>query len=204
MKQLLLAFVVLGAGSTASFAQGAGAPTPLFEVSGGYRLLDPDNDGGETIERGWYADTAYNLNRIVGLVVQTGGSYESVATSFSNEGITFDGRGSVRLHDVLGGVRLTDRRSQRVTWFGQALAGLVHASVKATVRFSGAGFPAETETFDESNQNFGFQFGGGLGVRVAERLGLRVGVDSLRIFEEDESGNVFRIAAGVVIPIGVR
>jgi hypothetical protein len=200
MKIILGALVAVIAGGSVAFAQPASLP--LVELSAGYRLLDPDDDEEEAIERGWHADVAWNVNRFVSLAAQAGGSYESVSTRFANAGITFDGRGSLSIHDLLGGVRLTDRRGDRVHWFGHVLAGLVRPSVDATVTISGEGIPTETERFAESSRNFAFQFGGGIGLPLTRSFGLRLGGELLRVFDDGDSGNLFKLHAGIVIPIG--
>jgi hypothetical protein len=48
----------------------------------------------------------------------------------------------------------------------------------------------------------GLQFGGGVNLRFAARIGVRVGVDSLRVFSDEDSGAAFRVTAGIVLPFG--
>jgi opacity protein-like surface antigen len=97
----------------------------------------------------------------------------------------------------MGGVRGSS--PGRVRGFGQVLVGGV--SVKAEDEFSG---------FDESETNFGLQIGGGVNVLGSGGVGLRVGLDYLRLFAKDDSlilandVNGFRFNVGVTFGIGSR
>src|SRR5215471_6681316 len=112
LRFVLFSGLLLGASGRA-FAQN----TPLVEGGGGYQLIRPSGEDAETLGEGWYGEVAYNPNRVVSLVGQVGGNYKSVTGSVTNEGFTVNATGSVHLHEFLGGLRVSDRRSNRVVWF---------------------------------------------------------------------------------------
>jgi opacity protein-like surface antigen len=197
LRSAALCVVVLGAGGRA-FAQN----TPSVEVSGGYQLLHPHEDDAEALDQGWYAEAAFNANRVVGLVGQAALNSESREAGFSNEGVVVNAKGTARLVTFLAGVRLSDRRSARAVWFGHGLVGTVRTSADATVTGTDHGIPIDETRVTVKTSDLGLQFGGGVNFRIAARMGLRLGIDLLRVFRDDDSGTAFRVTAGVVLPIG--
>jgi hypothetical protein len=99
-----LPVVVLGVGGRA-FAQN----TPSVGVSGGYQFIHPNEDDAATLDQGWYAEAAYNANRVVGLVGQVAGNSETREVGFSNEGLVVNAKGTARLDTFLAGVRRVDK-----------------------------------------------------------------------------------------------
>jgi outer membrane protein with beta-barrel domain len=194
-----LSLAVLGV-SGRTFAQN----TPSVEVSGGYQFIHPNGDDAATLDQGWFAEAAYNANRVVGLVGQVASNSESREVGFSNEGLIVNARGTARIDSFLAGVRVSDRRSSRAVWFGHALIGNVRMSARATVTGTDRGTPIEETRVTATMSDLGLQLGGGVTLEVAARIGLRVGLDSLRVFSDDDSSTAFRVTAGVVLPFGRR
>ena len=174
--------------------------TPAVELSGGYQNLDQkEEDSISIFGHGWYADAAYNLTKVVGVVGEVAGGYNNFQGVFSN-GSTTNITVDTGLHEFMAGARLSDRRASRVVWFGQILVGGVRAAVNITETARG-GIPIIPKTFSESLSYFGLQLGGGVNVGITKTIGVRLGADSLRIFHEGEGVSVFRFASGVVLSL---
>jgi len=188
----------------------AAQDTPHVELSGGYQWLDAKKgDVSSSYPLGWYADAAYNWNRLIGIVAQAGGGYDRRESAFANEGVTFTTTGDLSVHNFMGGVRLNGRQSARQVWFGQALAGGVRVSLNATGTATGRGTTL-SQNWSQSRTYSGLQFGGGVNWALSPRVGIRVGADVLRILHPGEGDrtipffvgdgtNVYRFAAGIVL-----
>ena len=188
-RSFLALIVVLGL-----FAAPASAQEAPVELSGGYQLIsfEPGHDT-QTLRTGWYADGAGNLTRVFAIVGQVGGNYRS------RDVLGTDVRFTV--HEFMAGIRARSSASAKVVPFAQALAGPVRASLSVQGQAV-------------SVTKFGLQFGGGVNWRLTPRIGLRVGADYLRIFNEQEGRDIgdlsggdrgdhaVRFAAGVVVPLG--
>jgi outer membrane protein with beta-barrel domain len=196
-RSAVLFVVVLGSGGRA-WAQKA----PSVEVSGGYQFIHFNEDEAKTLNQGWYGEAAYNPGRIVGLVAHVGTNSESREATFSNEGLVLNANGTARLITFLAGVRLSDRRSSRAVWFGHGLVGLVRTSAQASVTGADHGIALEETSVTAKTSDVGFQFGGGVNLSLAAHIGLRAGIDSLRVFSDGDSGTAFRVSAGLVVPFG--
>jgi opacity protein-like surface antigen len=170
----------------------AAQDTPRAEVSAGYQFFtgkgENEDEDWENFPAGWYADVAGNLTNTVGIVGQVSGNYKTIDES--------DGDIDFRIHTFMGGVRASS--PGRVRGFGQFLIG--GANVKAS-----AGELSASET------DLAIQLGGGVNVMSANNVGLRVGVDYLRLFAKDEGElsegedvNGFRFVVGVVFGLGAR
>ena len=176
-------------------APAAAQDTPRAEVSVGYNWLtakeSSDDDFDEIDEwekfpKGWYFDIAGNVSDTLSIVGQVTGNYK-----------TFEDDSKINIHTFMGGIRGSS--PGRVRGFGQVLLGGV--AVKAEDEFIG---------FEESETNFGLQIGGGVNVLGSGGVGLRVGLDYLRLFAKDDSEilfndvNGFRFNVGVTFGIGSR
>lgn len=174
----------------------AAQDTPGAEISIGYNWLAAkessddefeDADGEwEKFPKGWYFDVAGNVSDTLSLVGQVTGNYK-----------TFEDDSKINIHTFMGGIRGSS--PGRVRGFGQVLVGGV--AVKAEDEFLG---------FEESETNFGLQLGAGVNVLGSGGVGLRLGVDYLRLFAKDDSlvflndVNGFRFNVGVTFGIGSR
>ena len=172
-------------------APAAAQDTPKAEVSVGYNWFTAKASGDEEWEKfpkGWYADVAGNISDTLSIVGQVTGNYKTIE----------DEDFKLTVHTFMGGLR--GGSPGRVRGFGQVLVGGV--SVKA-----------EDELFDleETETNFGLQIGGGVNVLGSGGVGLRVGLDYLRVFTKDDGlvlggddVNGFRFNVGVTFGIGSR
>jgi opacity protein-like surface antigen len=178
--------------------------SPRTEISGGYQFLtfSVDDDvsvdlDSESLPVGWYFDVAGNLNPMIGVVFQVGGNYKTFEQSIAIGGGTFTATADLAVHEFLGGFRLSARDNPRLVPYGQLLVGAINGSVDLSVSSTIPGIPSLSE--EDSTTNFALELGGGVNFGVAEKVGIRFGVDYIRVFAEDAGSNVFRFHTGVVI-----
>jgi len=180
--------------------------SPRTEISGGYQFLtfsvDEDEslsgvDNDESLPKGWYVDVAGNLNPMIGIVFQVGGNYKTFEESIAIGGGTFTATADLDVYQFLGGVRLSARDNPRLVPYGQLLVGGINGSIEVSTSSTIPGLPSFSE--EDSTTNFALEVGGGVNFGVAEKIGIRFGVDYIRVFAEDAGSNVFRFHAGVVI-----
>jgi hypothetical protein len=187
-RSLVLVTVLLGL-ATSAFAQSV----PNLEVSGGWQIVRGEFD---TIPAGWSAEVAGNLNRVLGLVVEVDGLYETFEDSFDAGGAIATLSVEDRLHAFLGGARLNLRAVPRITPFAELLAGVVHRSVSDSLIIPG--FISE-ETSVASQTEPALQLGGGATLDVTSALGVRVGVGHRRIFLDGEIAGLTRVTVGLAV-----
>jgi opacity protein-like surface antigen len=179
--------------------------SPRTEISGGYQFLtfsvDEDIDLGvdnsQSLPAGWYFEVAGNLNPMIGVVFQVGGNYKTFEQSIAFGGGTFSASADLAVHEFLGGVRLSARDNPRLVPYGQVLVGAFNGSIELTATSTIPGIPSFSE--EDSTTNFGLELGGGVNFGVAEKVGIRFGVDYIRVFADDAGSNAFRFHTGVVI-----
>ena len=172
---------------------------PKAEVSGGYQLLTVNFDEfDETLGTGWYADVAGNLGSVFSVVFQVSGNYKTFEETESFGGVTGTLTASLTVHEFMGGVRVSARKSRRVTPFGQLLVGGVTASAEVEGRVTLGGETIFETSERESSTNFGLQAGGGVTIWLGEKIGVRGAADYVTVFAEEEGVNAFRVAGGVV------
>ena len=180
--------------------------SPRTEISGGYQFLtfsvDEDIsldgvDNSESLPKGWYVDVAGNLNPMIGIVFQVGGNYKTFEESITIGGGTFTATADLDVYQFLGGVRLSARNNPRLVPYGQLLVGGITGSVELSTSSTIPGLPSLSE--EDSTTNFALEVGGGVNFGVAERVGIRFGVDYIRVFAEDAGSNVFRFHTGIVV-----
>ena len=134
-----------------------------------------------------FLSIAGNVNHWFGLVADVGGQY----STFNDQGFTE----KIRSHSFLFGPRLSVRKSRAVP-FAHALFGV--ANVKTETNEFGP-------LFSFSDTSFAMALGGGVDVRVNDRLAIRVvQIDYLRTSFFGSTQNKGRIAAGVVFRFGKK
>jgi len=172
--------------------------TEKGDVSFGYQFLNLSaSDESQSMPAGWFVDVAGNLNRSVAAVAQFGGNYKSLSESVAVGGVTASANADVRLHQFMGGVRVSAHPSPTVSPFVHILAGATYGSVSYSGTGSIAGQTVFAMSGADSGTNFALQTGGGTNIWMTRTVGLRIGVDYVRIFETDNGANVFRFGAGV-------
>ena len=180
----LLCLAVVG------FARPAAAQdTPKAEISVGYNWLGLKQSGENDwvkFPKGWYADVAGNISDTLSIVGQVTGNYK-----------TFEDDSTTHIHSFMAGIRGSS--PGRVRGYGQVLLGGVNIKDDDIV------FGEATET------DFALQLGGGVNILGSGNVGLRLGVDYLRIMPKDsgdvlgsDSVNGFRFNVGVTFGIGSR
>jgi opacity protein-like surface antigen len=176
----------------------AAQTTPRTEISGGYQFVTFSVDEeSESLPKGWYFDVAGNVSPMLGIVFQVGGNYKTFEESVTLGGGTFTATADLKVHEFLGGVRLNARDNPRLVPYGQVLVGGINGSIELTATSTIPGVPGFSE--DDSSTNFALVLGGGVNFGVSESVGIRFGVNYLRIFEEDAGSNVFGFHVGVVV-----
>jgi opacity protein-like surface antigen len=169
-------------------------------VSGGYQFLNLSVEGeSESMGKGWYFDVAGNVSPMLGIVFQVGGNYKNFEESFTIGGVTATTTADLKIHEFLGGLRLNARNDSAIVPFAQVLVGGINGSAEVSVSSTVPGIPPIDFTEEDSGTDFGLEIGGGVNFGLTEAVGLRVGADYLRVFEEDSGANMFRFAIGIVI-----
>ncbi len=159
----------------------AAQETPQAELFGGYSYA-----GGNF--HGWHASIAGNVNKWFGLAADFTGHHGG---AIDEDG--FDER--QRVYSYHFGPRFSVRR-KRVTAFAHALVGA--SSLKARLTAPG-------QRFEFDDTGFSFVLGGGLDIRVHDRLSIRAfQLDYLRsrFFGETEARG--RLAFGLVLRLGKK
>jgi len=196
MKNRLISVAVAALLAT-TLAQPAAAQTEKGDVAFGYQFINLSADGdSQSLPAGWFVDMAGNLNRVLAVVAHVGGNYKSVTESATFGGASASATADIKLYQFMGGVRMSSRTNPTVVPFGHFLAGATYGSGS----FSGTGnFAGQTFALSgaDSRTNFAIQVGGGTNIGMTSTLGIRFGVDYLRIFSDDGGANAFRFGAGV-------
>jgi opacity protein-like surface antigen len=212
MDSLALFRGLLLTAAALSAALPAVAQTPRIEVSGGYQFLNvsadlesidtgdvPVRNVDQSLPTGWYVDLAGNLNRHFGVVFEAGGNYKSISESAMFAGVAASATADLRVHEFMGGVRYNSRANPTVIPFGQFLVGAVNGSAKVTASGSVTGLPGFSFSGEASGTDLALQAGGGMQLRLTDKLGVRVGADYLHILADEGGVNAFRFAAGIVL-----
>jgi hypothetical protein len=171
------------------------------EVSGGWRLLHINGSEGEdsiNVPKGWYVDVAVHMNDTFSIVGDVGGNYKSIEETETFSGVSATARGDVSVHTFMGGVRIRASQNPRLVPFGQVLFGGANGKADLQVTTTVGGQTVTLIDESESSTDAALSVGGGVNVSAGS-IGVRAQVDWLKIIEED-SGNAFRFAIGIVIP----
>lgn len=201
VKRLLLPFFLLTLAAAAPVA--AQDEPPNFEFFGGYSYLradvddvdDPFGDFKNIMDGFNVAATGYATRRF-GITGDVSGHFRSVSNDFDFGRLT----AKTRTFNLTAGPQMRFPNKGRVTPFVRALAGLANNRLSIEA-------PAPVGSDSISLTDFTLLVGGGLDVRVGERVSLRLfqfdynpvfvrdrperGVDSTRL-------DNFRISVGVV------
>ena len=187
----MLALLMLGMAAHPVAAQ----ETPKVEISAGYSYvranLIPDN-GCCFAMNGGSGSVALNANNWFGLVAEVGGYHSGNVQSTGLD---------LNVVTYLFGPRISYRRSERITPFGQVLLGGGHASgslYTGTATSRGLG----------TQNNFAMAAGGGLDIKVSSHFAIRIAqVDYLLTkFANgaNDHENNLRVSAGVIFRFGNR
>jgi opacity protein-like surface antigen len=151
---------------------------------------------------GFNAAITGNITRYVGLKFDVSGHYNKKTFPIGNTA-SLDLDSS--LYNFLGGVQLKDNAPEtRFKPFAHALVGAAHANIQGNFSngVCAAVFPSPCPTnFDESDTGFAGAFGGGVDIRVSDRVDVRaiqVDYNPTKLFDSSTQHN-FRIGVGIVI-----
>ena len=152
---------------------------PKAELFGGYsylRLNPGQGLSGENVPGGWHASIAGNVNNWFGVAGDFSGHYKEIGGVKTNT------------HSFLFGPRISYRNNEKVTPFAHVQFG--------AARVSGAGI---------SENAFAMNFGGGVDVKISDKVAFRVGQFDyvLTRFDGPTSGTTanqhnFRFSTGIV------
>ena len=181
MRKLLWVLGLFLLVSAPTMAQDA----PRVEIFGGYSYLRADRGDNGINLNGWNAAVAGNINKWFGVVGDFSGHYGSIDLAPT---VKLD----VNSHLFLAGPRFSCRKHERVTPFAHVLLG------GARDEFSAQGL-------SESSIAFAAAMGGGLDVKVSDRVALRLfQADYVLTRFNDDSQHNFRLSTGLVIRLGNR
>jgi hypothetical protein len=164
-----------------------------WEVYGGYsngqvdKGFDTGNSFGAFFRdrrpfNGFEASGVYNFNRYFGVKGDVTGAYNKTSFAFTIPNgtatpgtISFDTHNS--LYNYLGGIQIKDNASQsRFKPFGHGLIGVGHGTTKVRNQVCTApGCPIDFSQakFGESGTGFAAALGGGLDIRLTEKIDFR-------------------------------
>ena len=188
---LAVATLVLALAAPAA-AQSAAQSPPKFDVSGGYQFM---NIEGDDFRKGWYVDFAKTWkNPGLAVVVQVDGGYRPATVFPFLYGSTITQTHSV--YEILFGLRVRKRTAAAVMPFGQVLIGTGAGNSSAFFNGRPLGEPSSS----------GYPLavlGGGVNVRVTDRIGVRLRADYGVLFGAGyDTGNTYRVALGLSVPFG--
>jgi hypothetical protein len=174
MKKMMWLIFTILLVAGSAYAQDA----PRAEVSMGYSFLRLGGTGGMN-QNGASLSIAGNVNRWFGIVGDFGGYHSSPFGA------------SLNTYTFLAGPRFSLRRNDKVTPFAQVLVG-------------GAHLAAGVDGFSASVTPFVMSAGGGIDLRISQRVALRPQVDYLYFRSGGQSGNAGRASVGIVYRFGGR
>ena len=179
-----------------------------FEFYAGYshNLRDPIIDDGDLVPRwvhfnGFNTSITGNLSRHVGVKFDFSGYYKTTITPFGSiaRGATINSQ----VYNYLGGIQVKNNSSEKVFKpFAHALVGVAQA--RSRVRISNEVCTAILPSlcrpdFTETETVFAGAFGGGLDIRLTNRIDLRVvqfDYNPTRFFDSTQHNT--RVGIGVV------
>src|SRR5262245_14085441 len=167
------------------------ADTPRYEVGGAYSFLR-DTDRAESFPAGWAVSVAGNATSWVGVEAEVGGNYRTCENCqrgpFASQrllGTTLH----IRIHSYLGGPRFASHSHSIVTPFAHVLFGGSHVS--GGIEWDGA-----------LNTGFTYQPGGGVDVRAAPNVAVRLQGDYRIIRTSGHNNKESRFLVGIVLSRG--
>jgi len=172
-----------------------------IQIYGGYSVLHPnlpkfdsDPSVSRTVETvlgnlsGWNGGVTVGLTNTFGVTADFSGYYKKFNATV--DGSNFDA--SLRAYTFLFGPQF-QKNGERLRPFARVLFGIAHGSAEATVDGEGG---------EGSKTVFGASVGGGLDVKVANRVAIRAAQLDYYPFRTSEGGgltfNNYRFGAGVV------
>lgn len=167
-----------------AFALPSAGQTPRVEVFGGYsfaRLNQTSDIAPVNAPGGWHTSVAANFNSWLAISGDISGHYRTVVPGISTN-----------LHLFTFGPRFTSRASQTFQPFGHVHVG-------------GARVGVEVSPFNVSDGSFATIAGGGLDIKVRDRIAIRAAqFDYVFTRFGISQQHSFRFSAGVVFRLGSK
>lgn len=215
MHKVAIAMIFAAISGVAAFAQTASTDYKKAEVFVGYSNnqvdtgVSPNDDFSDFVDdresfHGFNASGVYNFSRYLGAKVDVSGTYNNKNFAFAvpvtggTGNVSFDADSS--LYNFLGGIQIKDNASTaRLKPFAHILAGAGHGRVKVSnvscdITVDCTGFSGTT-----SETGLAGAFGGGLDVKLTDRIDLRaIQVDYNPIKFDNATTHNVRIGIGLV------
>jgi opacity protein-like surface antigen len=210
MKKLMLAACLMASVGISAFAQSSTYKKSEFYVGYSNGQIDNGVDTGNSFRdflddhttfHGWEASGVYNIHRYFGLKGDVSGTYNKKTFAFAspNGNVSFDTNNS--LYNFLGGVQIKDNSSDaRFKPWAHALIGAGHGRTK--IKNATCTFAADCNGLvgTESETGFAGAFGGGLDIKLNDKIDLRaIQVDYNPIhFSDTGTDHNVRLGIGIV------
>jgi hypothetical protein len=178
-----------------------------WEFYGGFsnQRIDVPNDQQFN---GFEASATRNFNRYFGIKADVSGAYRSSSSTYpiSSGGTTntFTTESDNSLYNFLVGVQVKDNATRaRFKPFAHALVGVAHTSTKLATFCATSNCTAQSpfvpSTFKRNDTGFGGAFGGGLDIRINNRIDFRaIQVDYNPVYTGSSFDNNIRLGIGFV------
>lgn len=194
------------------------ALTPRVEIFGGYQFLRTDGPlEGLHNASGWTSAVSTNFTKYLGFTTEISGHWGSPGFTEFNvfEGTHVPGNLAYRSHTLMAGPRFT-MRTDRMTTFAHGLFGIGHIAYNRANLTDLLNLAKNRHVIDAATQISGFSsnsfaaaFGGGIDVRLAPAVSLRViqaeylltHFRDLNTIERNNQHNV-RVSFGVTFRLG--
>lgn len=214
MQRLAVMVAVLALGCVSAFAQFRDYKKGEFYVGYSHNQVDtgvsPNDDFSDLVDRregfnGFEVAGVYNFGRYVGLKGSISGTYNSKSYAFTvpttppaTGQVAFDTNNS--LYNFLGGVQFKDNASEaRVKPFAHILAGAGHGRVNVKNLFCDTDVDCSGFSGTVSETGFAGAFGGGIDVKLSDRVDLRLfQIDYNPIRFDNATTHNFRFGIGFV------
>ncbi len=143
-----------------------------------------------------YRNKNFNIPVIVGEPIITGNTTTIMIADVNADNNSF-------VYNFLGGIQIKDNASKtRIKPFAHALVGAVHNRSKTenvTCISNCSNFNSNTRNFSSSDIGFGGAFGGGLDIKINDRIDFRaIQFDYNPVYSRSSVNNNFRFGIGFV------
>jgi hypothetical protein len=178
-----------------SWAQTPASTSPV-ELAVGYQFQRLGGDDGTNIFKGAFVDASFG-GKVAG-VFQLGASFKSENETFTFGTTSATSEAKFSVSRLVAGVRFYGSSAGTTPYF-HLLGGVVRLAADATSTTTGPGVNM-VSSFEDSETKATAQVGAGIGIRLSDRVNLRLGADYQRVFAED-GGNIFLASVGVAFKL---
>jgi hypothetical protein len=208
MNKLLKAFCLSLVLSICVFAQNSDDEYKKNEFYVGYSNQQV-SDGNRESFHGFEIAVVRNFSRYFGIKGSFSGAYRNnrfqvSATDPTTGNYSFTGENNRSLYNFLGGIQIKDNASRaRFKPFAHALVGVAHNRFKSNRLICTSGtcpsFITNTPAFSFSDTGFSGAFGGGLDIKINDRIDFRaIQVDYNPVYSNSRVDNNVRFGIGFV------